>query len=189
MPTIIVYKKDELTHHGILGQKWGKKQGPPYPLNPSDHSASEKKAGWKKSLGGGRNESEYGTAASSRNKKEEKAQAKQQKKEEKALAKQQRKENKAFEKAKQRNWVKSYNEASAEFEQKVKAINDKYDVGIEYGKDGKLTKESQKYVREVGALWVSVYKESLYRNVGEGTSTIGKDWVDSMPMMRMYDDF
>ncbi len=39
-----------LVHHGILGQKWGKQNGPPYPLGTSDHSAAEKKAGWKKSL-------------------------------------------------------------------------------------------------------------------------------------------
>lgn len=39
-----------LQHHGILGQKWGKRNGPPYPLDASDHSASEKKAGWRKSL-------------------------------------------------------------------------------------------------------------------------------------------
>ena len=42
--------RNELYHHGILGQKWGKKNGPPYPLKSADHSASEKKAGWKKSL-------------------------------------------------------------------------------------------------------------------------------------------
>lgn len=39
-----------LSHHGILGMKWGKKNGPPYPLGASDHSASEKRAGWRKSL-------------------------------------------------------------------------------------------------------------------------------------------
>ena len=42
--------REELYHHGILGQKWGHKNGPPYPLGASDHSASEKKAGWRKSL-------------------------------------------------------------------------------------------------------------------------------------------
>lgn len=42
-----------LEHHGIIGQRWGKKNGPPYPLDPADHSASERKAGWRKSLSGG----------------------------------------------------------------------------------------------------------------------------------------
>lgn len=42
--------QEYLAHHGILGQKWGKKNGPPYPLDASDHSASEKRAGWRKSL-------------------------------------------------------------------------------------------------------------------------------------------
>lgn len=30
-----------LAHHGIKGQKWGKRNGPPYPLDEEDHSPSE----------------------------------------------------------------------------------------------------------------------------------------------------
>lgn len=44
------YESNYLAHHGILGQKWGQKNGPPYPLDSGKHSASEKKAGWMKSL-------------------------------------------------------------------------------------------------------------------------------------------
>lgn len=53
------YGNYELYHHGILGQKWGKINGPPYPLGSDKHSKSEQKAGWRKSLGGGRNEELY----------------------------------------------------------------------------------------------------------------------------------
>lgn len=36
---------DTLYHHGIKGQRWGVKNGPPYPLDASDYSASEKREG------------------------------------------------------------------------------------------------------------------------------------------------
>ena len=48
-----------LYHHGVLGQQWGVKNGPPYPLDASSHNASERKAGYKKSIGGGNNEELY----------------------------------------------------------------------------------------------------------------------------------
>lgn len=50
MQYVIVPSNSDIKHHGILGQKWGKQNGPPYPLGSGDHSAAEKKAGWKNSL-------------------------------------------------------------------------------------------------------------------------------------------
>lgn len=44
------YTESYLYHHGIKGQKWGDRNGPPYPLGASDHSSRERKAGWRKSL-------------------------------------------------------------------------------------------------------------------------------------------
>ena len=45
METITVESIDILmNHHGLLGQKHGVKNGPPYPLEEGDHSSSEKSA-------------------------------------------------------------------------------------------------------------------------------------------------
>jgi len=35
---------DYISHHGILGQKWGSKNGPPYPISIGGHSSTQKKA-------------------------------------------------------------------------------------------------------------------------------------------------
>lgn len=42
-----------LAHHGILGQKWGKKNGPPYPLDFSKLSAEERKQAKEESISKG----------------------------------------------------------------------------------------------------------------------------------------
>lgn len=55
---------DYLAHHGILGQKYGVRNGPPYPLGASAHSAAEKKAGWRKSLS--TSKTRYGSQGSSK---------------------------------------------------------------------------------------------------------------------------
>lgn len=44
------FESEYLAHHGILGMKWGHRNGPPYPLDASEHSSSEKKAGYEKSI-------------------------------------------------------------------------------------------------------------------------------------------
>lgn len=41
-----------LQHYGIPGQKWGKRNGPPYPLSEGNRSLSEKKASYKEAKKG-----------------------------------------------------------------------------------------------------------------------------------------
>lgn len=83
------YSSNYLMHHGILGMKWGQQNGPPYPLDSNKHSASEKKAGWMKSL-------------------KEKSEAKKKKKKQQAALEKARKAR--AEKAKQEKIAKEYQE-------------------------------------------------------------------------------
>lgn len=50
---------ETLAHHGIAGQKWGTRNGPPYPLNQSSKSSCEKRPE-KASVGGYSKENQNG---------------------------------------------------------------------------------------------------------------------------------
>jgi len=49
---VIMPTNSDLQHHGILGQKWGRRNGPPYPLDGSVSTGSrlKKKKGKKISI-------------------------------------------------------------------------------------------------------------------------------------------
>ena len=79
----IRYSGDDIWHHGIKGQSWGVRNGPPYPLGSGDHSAAERKAGWRSSLNSSRkqeNSSKQSTNTNEESKHEHKQLTDQQKK-------------------------------------------------------------------------------------------------------------
>lgn len=80
--SLMITRSDFLAHHGIMGQRWGKRNGPPYPLAPEAHSKSEQDAGWQSSL-----KNDKRSFGSSFDKKVAKAEEKRQKAREKALKK------------------------------------------------------------------------------------------------------
>lgn len=53
----VIRSESYLQHHGILGQKWGKMNGPPYPLSYKAHSKTEKKLNPKTTIDGDPNTS------------------------------------------------------------------------------------------------------------------------------------
>lgn len=133
-PTI---SSDEIYHHGILGQRYGKRNGPPYPLDSGSHSSEEKKHGWKQSLKAKDTKARHKELAKKykpvRKENEDKSAEKESvKKEKKPLFKKShvsRKETKALLKRSKNPYyqrdVKEYGKMSAEEFQKEKAIRKK----------------------------------------------------------------
>jgi len=122
-----------IRHHGILGMKWGKRNGPPYPLGSGDHSASEKKAGWRKSLGGG---------SSSSIRKKNRYITKESKRIEKHYNKDIKKSDKEAARAE-----KKYNKASEKGSARAEKLNELY-------KDKLVDSESLKRIKEKELEWV-----------------------------------
>lgn len=50
--------ENNLSHHGIRGMKWGKRNGPPYPLTQSSKSQAERKASTGKTEGSEKKDTE-----------------------------------------------------------------------------------------------------------------------------------
>lgn len=160
-----------LYHHGILGQKHGVRNGPPYPLDKNDHNAREKKDGWEKSLGK-RGESHHDSIYDRyRNKKAKKRFEKNYKK----ILKIDKKRNAhtSFDDASSKTYTKMLDKSKvSDDELKVyKKAKDNYEKALkEYvysnetknDKD-KLNKASEKYKKERAKLAKKVIGD--YRNV------------------------
>ncbi len=133
-----------LVHHGIAGQKWGHRNGPPYPIAYEDHSMAEKKANSRAELTGDKktdkkivkatyNEAKYAKAASLMSKKES----------ERAETKAMRRDKKVGQDTKQKEYdekSKKLSTQSKKAEENAKYFSEKYqrqakEFAERYGKD------------------------------------------------------
>jgi hypothetical protein len=173
---VIKPSSNDIQHHGILGQKWGKQNGPPYPLGSEDHSSAEKKAGWKKSLNTKKLQNEDGSLTKKGKKKFSKL-IKIDEEREEIL----KKRNEAIDKEinyynknrkKNRN-DESYKEDIREFYISDPGFKDIEDSVIKYEKA--LTEVNKKYVKEY--MNVSNKKYGLFTIIGDDrTSKIIEDY-------------
>ena len=160
-----------LEHHGILNQKWGKRNGPPYPLDRDAHSAAEKKT-LSKSLSGGRNEEMYDRKAK---KKEAKSYTKELNKKDKALAYEKREAREALEK------YGRYDKKISKKEAKGKEVSDKLRAKSEKAREN-LMKELDDVragKEEINKILSSIDMSTFdvkAKETARCTNT-GKDWV------------
>ena len=188
--------RDYLAHHGILGMRWGKRNGPPYPLGASDHSASEKKAGWRKSLG-----SSGGSESSKRElknrKRVEKAKAKEAAKKERDKVKKEKKISRI-----ERSYggdisrmTRNAEENAAVRKVNRERINDNYDRRINDLKDrikiekGRTEPNSKKIEKLQSNLKYTQYmKKQKLKDFDDGTDSIQKGFKVYNEVISQYKD-
>ena len=154
----IVY--EELSHHGVKGMKWGVRKDK---YSKEQISARRKELidkapysdGHRRSSSSPPTKGYWKNASDSQIARLMAYEEKQKKRE----LKKELKKKKAFEKEYNRTWYQAYNNATYDFNSKLKTVNKKYD-GKELG-DNFETKAGQKYVREVNNAWKISYTKAL----------------------------
>lgn len=152
------YVREELylMHHGIAGMRWGKRNGPPYPLSAGAHSASEKKAGWQKSLEKGH----AGSATRELNRLDKKKATLRY--DENTASIKGNKFKKKAEKAESKGNYKKADKLNAKYEkQKSKATD-------AYKKREELEKRTNSILKEMTKKGYNVYSREIDRNVHTG---------------------
>ena len=197
---VIKTNGDYLAHHGILGQKWGDRNGPPYPLyREGKYSSAEKKAGLKESIKtaldnrGSKNRVEaqnqfYRTVkgGSSKSKLEKKA--------EKIV----KKDSKWIDKHEEKIKRKAFNKSEKELRKYVKQLNKQPDSYLSTGQisntyinnyNRKLAELMNKNVGDIAAPSGRVVRFVAKRGeVGVYTALVYKDYDMSNVKNGLWDD-
>ena len=198
-----VILNDELYHHGIKGQKWGVRRfqnadGSLKPAGEKRYGSGTKKdyknakaESRKKSIDDlgklkDKNDIEAVTKLAAeydnRNKKIKDTYASE--KAAKAEAKKQQKAVKDFEKKVNKNWVKTYNKATKQFNVDIQKLNSNPKYSNDKLNDPKVHKA---YMKEVSNLWKKLYSDQMKKDFGDHPDSKAKDWQSSVPFYNNYD--